>query len=104
MLGINVIVDLIKQMRGKIIEYISNDCLGCDETAQSFREHICFSTPYYMHCSNYWSRLLNELELNKELEEKVLKYLIVLLDLDPVEVDPENEDIIKKMVIDSIQF
>ena len=35
MLGINEIVELIKQMRGKIIEYISNDCLGCDETAQS---------------------------------------------------------------------
>ena len=35
MSGINEIVDLIKQMRGKIIESISNDCLGCDETAQS---------------------------------------------------------------------
>jgi hypothetical protein len=78
--------------------------LGCDETAQSLREHICFSTPWYMHCSNYWSRLLNELELNKESEEKELKYLVVLSDLDSVEVDPENEDIIKKMVIDSIQF
>lgn len=104
MLGINEIVDLIKQMRGKIIEYISKDCLGCDETAQSLREHICFSTPWYMHCSNYWSRLLNELELNKESEEKVLKYLVVLSDLDPVEVDPENEEIIKKMVIDSLQL
>ena len=91
-------------MRGKIIEYISNDCLGCDETAQSLREHICFSTPWYMHCRNYRSWLLNELELNKESEEKVLKYLIVLSDLDPVEVDPENEDIIKKMVIDSLQL
>ena len=91
MLGINEIVDLIKQMRGKIIEYISNDCLGCDETAQSLREHVCFSTPWYMHCSNFWSRLLNELELNKESEEKVLKYLIVLSDLDLVEVDPEND-------------
>ena len=104
MLGINEIVDLIKQMRGKIIEYISNDCLGCDETAQSLREHICFSTPWYMHCSNYWSRLLNELELNKESEEKVLKYLVVLSDLDPVEVDQENEEIIKNMVIDSLQL
>jgi hypothetical protein len=28
----------------------------------------------------------------------------VLADLDPVEIDPENEEIIKKMVIDSIQF
>jgi hypothetical protein len=35
MSGINEIVDLIKQMRGKSIEYISNDCLGCDETVQS---------------------------------------------------------------------
>ncbi len=104
MLGINEIVDLIKQMRGKIIEYVSNDCLGCDETAQSLREHICFSTPWYMHCSNYWSRQLNELELNKESEEKVLKYLVVLSDLDPVEVDTENEEIIKKMVIDSLQL
>ena len=78
--------------------------MGCDETAQSLREHICFSTPWYMHCSNYWSRLLNELELNKESEEKVLKYLVVLSDLDPVEVDLENEEIIKKIVIDSIQF
>jgi hypothetical protein len=42
MSGINEIVDLIKQMRGKIIEYISNVCLGCDETTQSLREHICF--------------------------------------------------------------
>jgi hypothetical protein len=48
--------------------------------------------------------LLNDLELNKESEEKVLKYLIVLSDLDPVEVDPENEEMIKKMVFDSIQF
>jgi hypothetical protein len=79
MLGINEIVDLIKQMRGKIIEYISNDCLGCDETAQSLREPICVSTSWYMHCSNYWSRLLNELELNKESEEKVLKYLVVFI-------------------------
>ncbi len=91
-------------MREKIIEYISNDCLGCDETAQSLREHICFSTPWYMHCSDYWSRMLNNLELNKESKEKVLKYSAVLTDLDPVEVDPENEEIIKKMVIDSIQF
>jgi hypothetical protein len=45
MLGINEIVDLIKQRRGKIIEYISNDCLSCDETGQSLQEHICFSTP-----------------------------------------------------------
>jgi hypothetical protein len=102
--GINEKFDLIKQMRGKIIEYISNDCLGCDETTQSLREHICFSTPWYMHCNNYWCRLLNDLELNKESEEKVLKYLVVLPDHDPVEVDPENEEIIKKMVIDSIQF
>ncbi len=57
-----------------------------------------------MHCSDYWSRLLNDLELNKEPKEKVLKYFAVLSDLDPVEVDPENEEIIKKMVIDSIQF
>jgi hypothetical protein len=57
-----------------------------------------------MHCNNYWSRLLNELELNKDSEEKVLKYLVVLSDLDPVEVDLENEEIIKKIVIDSIQF
>jgi hypothetical protein len=104
MSGINEIVDLIKQMRGKIIEYISNDCLGCDETAQSLREHICFSTPWYMHCSDYWSRLLNDLELNKQPKEKVHKYFAVLSDLDPVEVDPENEEIIKKMVIDSIPF
>ncbi len=49
-------------------------------------------------------RFLNDLELNKEPKEKVLKYFAVLTDLDPVEVDPENEEIIKKMVIDSIQF
>jgi hypothetical protein len=54
-----------------------------------------------MHCSDYWTRLLNDFELNKELEEKVLKYFAVLVDLDPVEVDPENEEIIKKMVINS---
>ena len=104
MSGINEIVDLIKQMRGKIIEYISNDCLGCDETAQSLWEHFFFSTPWYIHCSDYWSRLLNDIELNLESEEKVLKYLVVLSDLDPVEVDPENEKIIKKMVIDSLQL
>ena len=68
--------------------------MGCDETAQSLREHICFSTPWYMHCSNFWSRLPNELELNKESEEKLIKYLVVLSDLDPVEVDPDNEEII----------
>jgi hypothetical protein len=78
MSGINEIVDLIKQMRGKIIEFISNACLGCDETTQSLREHICFSTPWYMHCNNYWCRLPNDLELNKESEVKVLKYLVVL--------------------------
>jgi hypothetical protein len=47
-------------MRGKIIEYISNECLGCDETAQRLRVHICFSTPWFIQCSNYWSRLLND--------------------------------------------
>ncbi len=46
----------------------------------------------------------HDFELNKEPKEKVLKYFAVLSDLDPVEVDPENEEIIKKMVIDSIQF
>jgi hypothetical protein len=35
MSGFNEIVGLIKQMQLKIIEYLSNDCLGCDETAQS---------------------------------------------------------------------
>jgi hypothetical protein len=78
--------------------------LGCDETAQSLREHICFSTPWFMHCSDYWSRLLYDLELNNEPKEKIHKYFAVLSDLDPVEVDPENEEIIKKMVFDSIQF
>jgi hypothetical protein len=96
MSGINEIVDLIKQMHGKIMEYISNDCLGCDETTKSLREHIFFSTPWYMHCNNYWCRLLNDLELNKESEKNVLKYSVVLSYLDPVEVDQENEEIIKK--------
>jgi hypothetical protein len=104
MSGLNEIVDLIKQMLGKIIEYISNNFLGCDETAQSLREHIYFSTPWFMHYSYYWSRLLNDLELNKESEEKVLKYFVVLSDLDPVTVEPENEEFIKKIVIDSIQL
>jgi hypothetical protein len=66
-------------MRVKIIGYISNDSLGCDETAQSLREHISFSTPWYMHCSNYWSRLLNELELNKEIKLELKKYLNIWL-------------------------
>ncbi len=57
-----------------------------------------------MHCSDYWTRFLNDFELKKEPKEKVLKYFAVLTDLDPVEVDPENEKIVKKMVIDSIQF
>ena len=57
-----------------------------------------------MHCNNYWCRLLNDLELNKESEEKELKYLVVLSYLDPVEVDPENEEIIKKIVINSLQL
>ncbi len=62
MSGINDIVDLIKQIRRKIIEYISNDCWGCDETAQSLRDHICFATPWYVHCNDYWTRLLNDFE------------------------------------------
>ncbi len=40
-----------------------------------------------MQCSDYWSRLLNDIELNMESEEKVLKYLVVLSDLVPVEVE-----------------
>jgi hypothetical protein len=60
---------------------------------QSLQEHICVSTPWYMHCSDYWSWLVNDLELNKEPKEKVPKYFVVLSDLDPVEVDPENEEI-----------
>ncbi len=47
-----------------------------------------------MHFSDYWSRLLNDLELNMESEEKELTYLFVLSDLVPLEVDPENEEII----------
>ncbi len=64
-------------MRGKIIEDISNDFLSCDETAKSLREHICFSKPWYMHCGDYWSRLLYDLEFNNEPKEKVLKYFAV---------------------------
>jgi hypothetical protein len=62
--------------------------------AQSLREHFFFSTPWFMHFSDYWSRLLNDLELNMESEEKELTYLFVLSDLVPLEVDPENEEII----------
>jgi hypothetical protein len=62
MSGFNEIVELIKQMRGKIIEYLSNDCLGCD--GSKFTRTFFFSTPWFMHCSDYWSRLLNDLELN----------------------------------------
>ena len=104
MSGINATIDLIKQMRGKTIEYINRDCRGCDETAQSLREHICFSTPWYMHCSDYWTQLLNDLELNKEPKQNLLKYFAILSDLDPVKVDPENEEIIKKMVIQLIKY
>jgi hypothetical protein len=37
-----------------------------------------------MHGNNYWSRLLNDIELNKESEEKLLKYLVDSSDLNPV--------------------
>ena len=92
-------IELIKQMRGKIIEYISRDCWGCIETAESLREHICFSTPWYIHCFEYWDNVLKDLDLTGEA---LAKYFAIVSEIDPVEVDPENEDIIKKMVIDSI--
>ncbi len=39
-------------MRGKIIEYISKDCLGCAEIVPSLREHVCFSKEWFVHCSD----------------------------------------------------
>jgi hypothetical protein len=78
MSGINDIVDLIKQMRRKIIEYVSNDCCGCDETAQSLRDHIYFATPWYVHCSDYWTRLLNHFELIRSQKKKYLNILLFL--------------------------
>jgi hypothetical protein len=88
-------------MRGKIIEFVSRDCVGCNETAESLRDHICFSTPWYIHCSDYWDNVLQDLELTQLPKETLLKYFTIVSEIDPVEVDPENGEIILKMVIET---
>jgi hypothetical protein len=94
-------IELIKQIRGKIIEFVSRDCMGCNDTAESLREHICYSTPWYIHCCDYWDNMLQDLELTQLPKETLLKYFAIVSEIDPVEVDPENEEIILKMVIDT---
>jgi hypothetical protein len=88
-------------MRGKIIEFVSRDCMRCNEIAESLREHICFSTAWYIQCSDYWENVLQDLELTQGPKEILLKYFTILSEIDPVEVDSENEEIILKMVIDT---
>jgi hypothetical protein len=45
MSGFNIIVDQIKQIRGNIIEYLSNDCWGCEETARVDENIFVFQRP-----------------------------------------------------------
>ena len=94
-------IELIKQMRGKIIEFVRCDCIGCNETAESLREHICFSTPWYIHCSDYWENVLQDLDLTQVPKEILQKYFTIVSEIDPLEVDSENVETILKMVIDT---
>jgi hypothetical protein len=45
--------------------------------------------------------MLQDLELTQLPKETLLKYFAIVSEIDPVEVDPENEEIILKMVIDT---
>ena len=95
-------IEIIKKMRGKIIEYLSKDCMGCAETAPSLREHICFSKEWFVHCSDYWGKVVEDLELQSERKEILLKYYVILTEIDPNEVDPEDDDILRDMWIDKV--
>jgi hypothetical protein len=95
-------IEIIKKMRGTIIEYLSKDCLGCVETAPSLRDHICFSKEWFVHCSDYWEKVVEDLELQSELGEILLKYYVILTLIDPIEVDPEDDEILRKMWIDDV--
>ena len=89
-------------MRGKIIEYISKDCLGCAEIVPSLREHVCFSKEWFVHCSDWYEKVVEDLELQSEPGEILLKYYVILQFLDPNEVDPEDDEILRKMWIDEV--
>ena len=95
-------IEIIKKMRGKIIEYLSKDCMGCAETAPSLREHICFSKEWFVHCSDYWEKVVEDLELQSERKEILLKYYVILTEIDPNEVDPEDDDLLRDMWIDKV--
>ncbi len=74
--------------------------MGCNDTAESLQENICFSMPWYIHCCDYWDNVLQDLELTQVAKKILLKYFAIVSEIDPV-VYPENEEIILKMVIDT---
>jgi hypothetical protein len=76
-------IEIIKKNRGKITEYLSKDCMGCAETAPS----------WLVNCSDYWEKVVEDLELQSERKEILLKYYVILTEIDPNEVDPMDDDI-----------
>jgi hypothetical protein len=73
------------------IQMLTKTTKTITDTLLNVVENTTTTTPTTTQTTSKHKQLLHELELNKESEEKVLKYLIVLSDLDLVEVDPEND-------------
>ena len=46
--------------------------------------------------------MVEDLELQSELGEILEKYYVILTLIDPIEVDPEDDEILRKMWIDDV--
>ena len=51
-------------------------------------------------CSDYWEKVVEDLELQSERKEILLKYYVILTEIDPNKVDPEDDDILRDIWID----
>jgi hypothetical protein len=59
------------------------------------------STPWYIHFSDYWENILQDLDLTQVPKEILQKFFTIVSEIDPLEVDSENVETILKMVIDT---
>ena len=88
--------ELLKQIRGKILENVYINCTGCILTLGSLRDHACFSIPWFIHCNDHWNNVIQDLSIEKP-KDLLQEYFEILLVLDPEDIiDPEMLDEIIK--------